>query len=119
MSETNGHWQPNGNGNGGHDREPGAQGPRRVAIHWENMISLRYWFGALFGAVAFAFAVALISSVFELGLPDVAIQACLGGYLVLALIGGLVGRRYWCPHCRGSVKAGATVCRHCGRAFEV
>ena len=117
MSETNGHWQPNGNG--GPDHRPGVEGPSRVAIHWENLMSLRYWFGALFGAVAFAFAVALISSVFDLDLPDAVIEACIFGYLMLALIGGLVGRRYWCPHCRSSVKAGATVCRHCGRGFDV
>lgn len=122
LSEGNGN-RPSGNGNqpdgGGHGSSPQSNGPSGVGIHWENLMSLRYWFGALFGALAFAFAISLAASLIKFDLPESAIEVCFFLYLGIALVGGLAGRRYWCPHCRGMVKAGATVCRHCGRSFDV
>lgn len=88
-------------------------------MHWENLMSLRYWFGSLFGAVLFLIGISLVASALGWNLSEGVSQAVFLVFLVMALIGGLVGRRYWCPHCRGMVKAGATVCRHCGREFEV
>ncbi|MEI6447884.1 MAG: hypothetical protein WCO96_08405 [Actinomycetes bacterium] len=82
-------------------------------------MSLRYWFGSLFGAVLFLIGISLVAGAFGWNLSDGLFQTLFLGFLLLALIGGLVCRRYWCPHCRGMVKAGATVCRHCGREFEV
>lgn len=109
----------NGSSNGSNGSGP--QPPERpgVSVHWENLMSLRYWFGSLFGALLFLIGVSIAASVFGWSLSEGFSQALFLGFLVLALIGGLVGRRYWCPYCRGMVKAGATVCRHCGREFEV
>jgi hypothetical protein len=109
----------NGSSNGSNGSGPGRPERPGVGVHWENLMSLRYWFGSLFGAVLFLFAVSLAASAFGWTLSDSLAQAAFFGFLILALVGGLVGRRYWCPHCRGMVKAGATVCRHCGRTFEV
>lgn len=122
MSESNGHWHPNGNGNGNGrhpDAERGKVQQGEPKVHWENLMSLRFWFGGLFGALVFTFAVSLVTTLAGFSPPDLLIEGCFVGYLVLALIGGLVGRRYWCPFCRGMVKPGATVCRRCGREFEV
>lgn len=116
MDGNNGHWQQNGNGN----RTTGdrSSGSERVTVRWENLSSLRYWFGSLFGALVFTFAVALVAGLLGFGSSATLVQVCFFGYLGIALIAGLVGRRYWCPHCRGMVRAGATACPHCGRDFE-
>jgi hypothetical protein len=94
-------------------KAPVADSANQVTIHWENMASLRYWGGALVTGLIFVMASALI------GLPASVSTPLFWVGFVIALIAGLVGRRYWCPYCRGMVKNGATVCRHCGREFEI
>jgi len=93
--------------------------PEKLKIHWENLTSLRYWFGSLFSGIGIVIAVTILAALVGWTLPDWLIQALFFGFIGLALFGGLVGRRYWCPHCRGMVSQGATVCRHCGREFEI
>lgn len=110
----NGHH--GGNGNGG---APEPDRPRAVTVHWENLASLRYWGGAIFGGFMFVVAVTFLSELLSWTLPDWLVQALFIGFVIIALAGGLVGRRYWCPWCRGMVRAGATVCPHCGRDFDV
>ena len=90
-------------------RDPGD----RITIHWENIFSLRYWGGALLAGIGFVIVGAL------LGFVQSVTTVMFWFGVVLALIGGLIGRRYWCPYCRGTVRGGATVCRHCGREFTV
>ena len=110
-----GSGDPFGNGNGFDPRDE----PEKPSIHWENLTSLRYWFGSFFTGVLIVIGASLLASVVGWTLPDWLIQALFFGFFALSLFGGLVGRRYWCPYCRGMVKPGATVCRHCGREFEI
>lgn len=55
-----------------------------------------------FGIIAFA-----LGSLFSGGLLLIPLA------IVLAIVG--LPNRAPCPHCRGRVKLGVTVCRHCGR----
>jgi protein-S-isoprenylcysteine O-methyltransferase Ste14 len=103
------------NGNGAGPPEE----PEKVTFHWENLGSARYWFGAAASSIGFVILVSILASLVNLTVPDSLIQVLGLGFFALALLGGLVGRRYWCPYCRGMVKAGATVCQHCGREFEI
>ncbi len=120
---SNGNGNHGGGGGDGDDHgwhgEPQPEGDPGLSIHWENLMSLRYWFGSVFGGIMFILGVSILASVVGWTLPDWLVQSAFIGFVLLALFGGLVGRRYWCPHCRGMVRAGATVCQHCGREFTV
>lgn len=124
----NGSFNGNGNGDhggGGGDDDHGWHGgpqpddDRGYTVHWENLMSLRYWLGSVFGGFMFVLAVSILASLVGWTLPDWLVQTIFIAFVVSALIGGLIGRRYWCPHCRGMVRAGATACQHCGRGFTV
>ncbi|CAB4864319.1 MAG: hypothetical protein F2799_01815 [Actinobacteria bacterium] len=101
------------NGHGVTPLPPDEDGNKSLTVHWENMMSFRYWGGALGFGLFLMFVGAFA------GLGTGTIQAFFIFGVAVSLLGGLVGRRYWCPYCRGMVKAGATVCRHCGRDFEI
>ena len=109
----------NGNGNDPWPEEESLGEPDGPKVHWENLLSLRYWGGAVLGGIGFSFLISLIVVFAGWSMPEWGIEVTMFGFIGLSLIGGLVGRRYWCPYCRGMVRAGATVCHHCGREFEV
>lgn len=117
MAYSDGYNGNNGHNGNGQSPEPDPAKPRTV--HWENLASLRYWAGAIFGGFLFVVAVMVLASLLGWALPDWLVQAMYIGFVLAALVGGLVGRRYWCPWCRGMVRPGATVCHHCGREFDV
>ena len=113
LNEGNGNGD--GNGNGGFHLSPPEPDPdKKPSIHWENLSSMRLWFGSIFFGFALAFVFSLIgveggtltNVIFFLG-------------FIVSMLGGLGKGRYWCPYCRSRVKPGATVCVHCGRDFEV
>jgi hypothetical protein len=75
-------------------------------FHAANLFSFR----AILGAAAFGVLVAIVPSLIwkPLGyvfIPAFAVAWIASGYLVVL----------YCPYCRKRVKAGATVCHHCGR----
>lgn len=113
LNEGNGNGD--GNGNGGFHLSPPEPDPdKKPSIHWENLSSMRLWFGS-FGFAVLMFVVASFLGVHS----DAWLQAILIVSFVVSLIGGLGKGRYWCPYCRSRIKPGATVCVHCGRDFEV
>lgn len=103
----------NGSGNGFHPLPPEPDESKKVSVHWENIMSFRYWGGALLFGLLFIFLATIA------GFGSTGTQVFFWVGFGSSLLGGLVGRRYWCPYCRGMVRNKATVCQHCGREFEV
>jgi len=116
-SNGNGNGHSNGNGRVTIERSDSQQEPPPLRFHWQNMLSLRYWGGALVSGIAAAVVAAILNSWLDLG--QWFVTGAFWVMIAVALFSGLVARRYWCPFCRKMVKSGATVCPHCGREFEV
>lgn len=115
LNDGSGDDNGNGNGNGGFRLSPSDPDPdRKPTIHWENLRSVRLWFGSIFFGFFLAFVISL------LGVKgSAAINFVFFFGFGISMLGGLAGRRYWCPYCRSRVKPGATVCVHCGRDFDL
>jgi len=115
LNDGSGDDNGNGNGNGGFRLSAPEPDPsKKPTIHWENLGSMRLWFGSIFFGFFLAFVMSLI------GVEGGTLTNIIFFFgFAISMLGGLSGKRYWCPYCRSRVKPGATVCRQCGRDFEL
>jgi hypothetical protein len=80
-----------------------------ASLRWENLFSLRMWFGALIVGAIVSVPFALIWG------PLGTVALTLGVVGMIAFQLSPQGTVFYCPYCRKRVKAGASTCHHCGR----